>query len=150
MEENLPELRDIHLPDGVSVWPPAYGWYVILLSAIAIFLLYELYRIWRRKSKKLYALRLLAQADNFEIVTAARQMSEILRRICIFKYPQAAVLFGKAWIDFLNNHTQTPVSGQAALLLSDAPYISIKSTRFNMDDLEELRRFCQNWIGENL
>lgn len=150
MDNNLPELRDIHLPDGVSVWPPAYGWYVILLSVIGIFLLYELYRLWRRKSKKLYALRLLAQANNFKVVAAARQMSEILRRICIFKYPEAAALFGKPWIDFLNNHTKMPISGKAALLLSDAPYISVKSTRFNAEDLEELRRFCQNWIGENL
>ena len=30
MEQNLPELRDIHLPEGVSAFPPAYGWWVIL------------------------------------------------------------------------------------------------------------------------
>ena len=58
MEENLPELRDIHLPDGVSIWPPAYGWFVILLSIAAVFLLYELYRLWRRKSKKLYVFKI--------------------------------------------------------------------------------------------
>ena len=150
MEENLPELRDIHLPDGVSIWPPAYGWFVILLLIAAVFLLYELYRLWRRKSKKLYALRLLAQTQQFEVVASARQMSEILRRICIFKYPGAASLFGKNWIEFLNKHTKKPISGQAAILLSDAPYISIKSSRFTAEDLEELRQFCRAWIGENL
>lgn len=27
--DNLPELRDIHVPDGVSAFPPAYGWWVV-------------------------------------------------------------------------------------------------------------------------
>lgn len=59
MNENLPELRDIHLPDGVSAWPPAYGWWVILLGIVAVVILVELVTVIRRKSKKLYALHLL-------------------------------------------------------------------------------------------
>ena len=35
--DNLPELRDIHLPsDGVSIFPLAYGWWGLLLLAIAM------------------------------------------------------------------------------------------------------------------
>ena len=36
LDNNLPELRDIHLPDGVSAFPPAYGWWVILATIIAL------------------------------------------------------------------------------------------------------------------
>ena len=60
MEQNLPELRDIHLPEGVSAFPPAYGWWVILGGILLLLLLTELFLIVRRKSKKRYALYLLA------------------------------------------------------------------------------------------
>lgn len=51
MEQNLPELRDIHLPEGVSAFPPAYGWWVILGGILLLLLLTELFLIVRRKSK---------------------------------------------------------------------------------------------------
>lgn len=150
MENNLPELRDIHLPSGISVWPPAYGWLVIAAAVILAVILYEIWKMWRRKSKKLYALRLLEKANSREVVASARQMSEILRRICIYKYPDAASIFGRKWIDFLNRHSKKKLTEQAALLLSDSPYISIQSNQFSSEDLEELRNFCREWIGENL
>lgn len=150
MQENLPELRDIHLPDGVSIWPPAYGWWVIIGALAVIIALYEVWRFWRRKNKKLYALRLLGKVQEQNVVQSAREMSEILRRICVFKYPEAATIFGKSWIDFLNNHSKLKISGNDALLLSDAPFISIQSQTFNSQNLEAVRKFCQAWIGENL
>ena len=52
--DNLPELRDIHLPEGVSAFPPAYGWWVILFGVLLLFGLYELWKLWRRKSPYLY------------------------------------------------------------------------------------------------
>ena len=64
MEQNLPELRDIHLPDGVSLFPPAYGWWVILGSVLLLLALIELFLILRRKSKKRYALYLLQHIDR--------------------------------------------------------------------------------------
>lgn len=48
MMDNLPELRDIHIPDGVSAFPPAYGWWVVLAGVVALFLLAELFLILRR------------------------------------------------------------------------------------------------------
>lgn len=51
MEQNLPELRDIHLPEGVSAFPPASGWWVILGGILLLLLLTELFLIVRRKSK---------------------------------------------------------------------------------------------------
>ena len=59
MQDNLPQLRDIHLPDGVSAWPPAYGWFVLAGALILTIVLIRLTLVLRRKSKKRYALRLL-------------------------------------------------------------------------------------------
>lgn len=150
MPDNLPELRDIHLPtEGVSMFPPAYGWYVILASFAAFILLFKLFQYLRLKSKKRYALNLLNQFPQNDIEAAA-QMSLILRRICVLKYHEAAALFGDAWIKFLNDHSKKKLSPQAAVLLGDAPYISSKSNKFNAQDVAELRKFCIEWIGENL
>ena len=148
--DNLPELRDIHLPEGVSAFPPAYGWWIILLGFLLMFGLYRLWKLWRQKSKKLYALRLLDSIKAANIVEEAREMSEILRRICIFKYPEAAALFGRPWIDFLNSHSREKLEGKAAELLIDAPYIHPATKTFVQTDADKLREYCQSWIGENL
>lgn len=70
--DNLPELRDIHLPDGVSVFPPAYGWWVILGGVVLAFVLAEIFILVRRKSKKLYALRLLNNTEGRGVVPGRR------------------------------------------------------------------------------
>lgn len=149
MQDNLPQLRDIHLPDGVSAWPPAYGWFVLAGALILTIVLIRLTLVLRRKSKKRYALRLL---QNFpeNNMRAAVEMSEILRRICVLKYKNAASLFGRAWIDFLNGKTKHPLEDKTARLLLDAPYASSASPTYTAEDIAALRTFCQNWIGENL
>lgn len=149
MDSNLPDLRDIHLPsEAVSVWPLAYGWWVILLTIISILLLVWLTMFLRRKSKKIYALKILSslRANNRDSII---KMSEILRRICVYKYPQATSLFGQQWIDFLNLHCSHKISGSVADLLISAPYM--KATSFiNTKDITKLRDFCSSWVGENL
>jgi hypothetical protein len=148
--DNLPELRDIHLPiGGVSVFPPAYGWWVILLLAVFLLLLIWLVRLMMQKSKKRYALEFLDKEPHNDI-TSAINMSGILRRICIYKYSHAVTLFGKDWIDFLNAHGKRQISGKTAQLLIDAPYINKESKTYSFLDINDLYYFCKSWIEENL
>lgn len=149
MQDNLPELRDIHLPESISAFPPAYGWWVILAGIVLLVCLFYLIKKLRRRSKKRYALSLL-EAYSADTIAAAAGMSEILRRICLLKYKQAAALFGKEWIEFLNQHSKQKLSAKAAELLINAPYINSDSKIYHQADIAGLRRFCQNWIGENL
>lgn len=150
MPDNLPELRDIHLPDGVSAFPPAYGWWVILATVIAIVFLIYIIGIIRRKSKKLYALHLLQNIYSSNTIASAVEMSNLLRRICIFKYKEAITLSGDEWIKFLNSKAKKHLVGKAAELLLNAPYIPQNSKGFAQSDVIALRQFCKNWIGENL
>ncbi len=150
MPDNLPELRDIHLPDGVSAFPPAYGWWIILATIIALVTLVYMISIIRRKSKKLYALHLLQNIYCNNTIASAVEMSGLLRRICIFKYKEAITLSGTNWINFLNSKTKKPLADKTAELLLNAPYIPQNSKGFAQSDVIALRQFCKNWIGENL
>ena len=149
-ENNLPELRDIHLPQGVDFFPIAYGWWVILAGILGLVALFFLIRFLRKKSKKLYALYLLKNITPTNPVIAAAQISVILRRICVFKYKEAATLAGNDWLQFLNAKTQKPLAGKAAELLLEAPYIPQNSKAFARADALNLQNFCKRWIGENL
>lgn len=150
VSNNLPQLRDIHLPNGVSVWPLAYGWWIILAGLITLVVLCCLWKYIRRKSKKLYALHLLEKLKDKNTIKSAADMSEILRRICVYKYPQAVSLSGKAWIDFVETHCKTKLKKQERDLLLNAPYMPDDIGDFSDDDVSGLQSFCHNWIGENL
>lgn len=150
MPDNLPDLRDIHLPDGVSSFPPAYGWWVVLFGLLLAFVMIKLIKIARIKSKKLYALRLLKAIDKKNLIKAAADMSEILRRICVYKYPDAIVLKGNEWIDFLHFHCKSKLSKKTTELLLSAPYMPYDNHVYNLEDIDKLQGFCQQWIGENL
>ena len=106
--------------------------------------------IIRKQSKKLYARYLLNKFAKENTLTSAVAMSEILRRICIKKYPEAVALSGQKWTDFLISKGKHKLSEQALLLLQTAPYRSKEETSFAPHDISDLRRFCHDWIGENL
>ncbi len=150
MPDNLPELRDIHIPHDISNFPLGYGWLVILFTIIFAWLFYKLIRLAVTKSKKLYALKLVKNIPTVNIQKSASNMSEILRRICVYKYPEALVLSGKDWIEFLNKNTKAKLDDKTAKLLADAPYMPQNSKTYNSKDLTNLQNFCLKWIGENL
>jgi len=150
MNDNLPELRDIHLPDGVDWFPPAYGWFVLAILLILLPFAFKIFKKLRTKSKKLYALHLLNRIPENKIIPAAVSASELLRRICVYKYPEASVMAPSEWVRFLDAHCSQKISQRAYFLLADAPYIAKNSTIYNAADFEQLRAFCRRWIGENL
>ncbi|MBR1605220.1 MAG: DUF4381 domain-containing protein [Alphaproteobacteria bacterium] len=150
MNDNLPELRDIHLPEGVSFFPPAYGWYVIVITVILCVVMVKLYKMWVQKSRKKYALKILAELDTDEIITSVARISELLRRICIYRYPQAVALSGEDWWNFIARHSQVKLSTSSKDLLLNAPYMNIKSQKYQTQNLQEITSFAQSWIGENL
>ena len=150
MPDNLPELRDIHIPQDLSSFPMGYGWWVIVLICIFSLIAYKFVRFAIVKSKKRYALSLLKNIALDNVQKSASAMSEILRRICVYKYPQALVLSGNEWVEFLNKNTKSKLEGKASRLLVDAPYMPSNSKTYDAKTLQELKMFCLKWIGENL
>ena len=148
--DNLPEIRDIYIPESVSIFPLAYGWWVIL-SAFILFIVFIKFFIWGiRKSRKIYALNQLKKINVVKPVPAAVQMSELLRRICHFKYKEATALYGKEWLEFLNTHSSKEISGDEAKLLVYAPFMQQEDMLYSVETATKLKSFCRQWIGANL
>lgn len=112
--EALAELRDWHLPDPVSWWPPAFGWWLVAVL-ILIALIVARSRGWqwqhwpRRTVLQRAARRELAQLQR-ELETSGDRrrylaaVSRLLRRLALAQYPAAQVagLTGEAWLAFLD------------------------------------------------
>ena len=103
-QESLP-LRDIHLPEAVSWWPPAIGWWVcLLLLALLSVVLFTLYR-YRKSSSLNKRVREEISAisedyqDHLDGHRLIRDLSIFFRRVGIsyLTREQAAGELGPSW-----------------------------------------------------
>lgn len=148
--DNLPEIKDLHIPDGVSIFPLAYGWWIILGIILCLFLFIKFFLWIIKTSRKYYARKELNSIETSSPITAAIKISDLLKRICAIKYKEASVLYGQKWIDFLNHHTQHKLQGNACDLLMQAPFMKPTSLQYTQTDAEQLKQFAYLWIGANL
>jgi hypothetical protein len=150
-------LRDIHLPDAISWWPPAPGWWILLgmlvVSAVTVYLLRTFYLSRRVKRSALDELqsirRQYEQTRNQKQL--AEQLSILMRRASISFHPrsEAASLTGKNWLDYLDSTSKQPGFNQeAGQLLISAPYLPADHTTSNETaaNAEVLVRLCENWL----
>jgi hypothetical protein len=143
-------LRDIHLPDPVSWWPPAPGWWLLLLTAIGLGIALSYW--WRTRSRR--RLLQLAQheltqiehnyAQSHDTGRALQQISMLLRRIALSRYPRADVagLTGERWLQFLDSTLpDRPFTQGSGRSLADAPYRPSAEL-----DIQALFVLCHQWI----
>lgn len=155
--ELLAQLADIHLPEPVSFWPPAIGWWI--LAAIALLLLVLAVRrlaAMRRQQKICqYAVAELqrcydafSQADP-ALVEQARldyvnQFNTVVRRVALVHYPQSNVasLDGAQWVDFIRQ------KGESSLMTEEIA-AALQFGRFQKRcdvDVDAMQRFGQQWV----
>ncbi len=146
------ELRDIHLPDPVSWWPPALGWWMVLLvTLLFVIILFWLRKRWleKKRSAKVIARQELGliqkkyqqQPDQHQLV---EDLSVLLRRACLSVFPRedSAGLTGEKWLGFLDDVMKDKqfLEGAGRSLIT-APYK--KEPRINA---EQLIAVCKDWI----
>jgi hypothetical protein len=127
-------LRDIHLPEAVSWWPPAYGWWLLalalgVLAGVAWWLARRRPARRRAASMRESALRELDAAKaRYQVSGDARAavaaMSVLLRRFALSLAPreQVAALTGQQWQQWLRGRCDDPEFRATAATLTDLPY----------------------------
>ena len=147
----LAQLRDIHLPPPVSLWPPAPGWWLLALMLLALLLGLSrvLWRQWQQRRLRARVLRELAAlpaTDDCQALIAG--VSALLKRVALRRFPreQVADLTGTPWLEFLDH---TGGGGQfvdgAGRVLAQGPYALAPPC-----DGPALRAVARTWLTKNL
>ncbi len=148
----LNQLRDIHMPEPVSWWPMAIGWYLLIAFILIItgLVSYKLYRRYMNHRAKHQALRLLAdyrrdyeKEKNSQLISA--RLSELLRRVALAYYPRArvAALTGDEWIDFLNSSAKQVDFNPVRNMLLEMPFQAKQNS-----SLKPLFTRTEKWIKQ--
>ncbi len=149
MAVSLHDLHDVHLPEPVSMWPPAIGWYllsalIVLVSALGLFIAYRYWSKARAKKYALKQLKVLRQNTNLTPNTVIRESACLLRRVAIHYHADKNIagLTGNAWIEFLNDSSGSDLfTTESARLLLEGPYNpTIK------DNYPDLITAIESWI----
>ncbi|MBT8130570.1 MAG: DUF4381 domain-containing protein [Gammaproteobacteria bacterium] len=151
--ESLP-LRDIHLPEPVSWWPPAPGWWLLLIAGIIIIAGLLVFR--RISNSRLLKRTVIAELNtvreayhqNHDPVELVKSLSTLMRRASISFYPRgtAASLTGQDWLKYLDStSTRKDFEHGNGRILATAPYLPANS-RIDVD-LEDLLSLCENWLN---
>lgn len=161
-EDPLSQLRDIHLPEPVTFWPPAPGWWVLLVLILIglVFLYRHAIAAMIQRRKLANTLRELDEAyENYEELAAfdhkqnqagldyLANVNILLNRVALVFYPDtpAGQLTGSAWLSFLDQHgNTTDFSTGAGTLLADGIYRRNFDT--NNSDAKALHALAKKWI----
>lgn len=151
LQEQLKDLRDIHLPDPVSFWPLAPGWWalVIIVPLLYFVIRYIVRRMMMPKYKKLAIKELSNIETNYGISNDAHgtcgEISLLIRKALVAKLgnKEVAGLVTEEWLAYLDklSHTDCFTNGPGRVLVS-APY----STKSDVD-IEELLSATKKLLG---
>ncbi|WP_394690580.1 DUF4381 domain-containing protein [Hoeflea sp.] len=125
----LEQLKDIHLPEPISWWPLAPGWWALIGGVIVLIIATCTVIAARRRTVRYAALRQLqklqaAQHDKPLSPELATEISVLLRRIALRMAPEQLIgpAHGEAWETYLINQPGG-LPSQIAHYLAFAPYI---------------------------
>ena len=148
------QLRDIHLPDSMLWWPPAFGWW--LVACLIILILVGGWLIYRRtlmpsilkSAKAEIALIFDAHQSHQNSQELIQQLSIALRRIGISYSPRykTAGLTGDDWYQQLNQLAKGhPLSQETIFILQHHPYQ--KGSHLEAVQIHTLQQQIKSWVS---
>ena len=147
------QLRDIHLPEPISWWPLAPGWWIALVILIILALLIvTIKKIRERKRTQKAALTELEKIRHFyqqddDAVALIRSLSTLMRRASISFYPRhdASALTGDNWLSYLDNTARKKgFLHSDGKVLASAPYLP--ENHCPSINTEALLSLCEDWL----
>lgn len=98
MNNSLSELKDIHIPDTVNFWPPAYGWWLVAFSTLVLLSLIVVLLIKRHmRGRAKRQAKQEIRALSFESGAWRLGLNSIVKRVLMSYYPTLPVqqLYGE-------------------------------------------------------
>jgi len=145
MNPALAELKDIHLPEDVSWWPLAPGWWILaglltlLIVSLFLFIRYKRANAWRKTA--LIELDSIINAEADDAFT--RHISQLTRRCALVLATKSgnantiAKLEGIAWADYLSS----------SMPRDTAEWLAIDRYKSNSRmDKQQIQRDIRAWI----
>ncbi len=153
----LDQLKDIHTPDAIGLWPPAIGWYLVAAFLIAALVLAGVI-LWRRWQQNAYRRAALRECDDIEREitagsdsrAAAIRIATLLKRtaLSVFRRAEVASLSGDAWILFLESKaSEAHFSITSSQLLIEASFR--ENPPDNQSDVARLLDEARRWIRKH-
>lgn len=144
----LAQLKDIQLPDAVSAWPPAPGWWILAAVILMLAIWVCLIAVKRKKQNRYrqHALHEIQQLSNPE--TTLTDINALLKRVALVAYPDqpVAALNGDQWVNFLYRSCPQ-LGGNTFMLLAQGPYQN--PSNISVADIEALKSHCITWIKKH-
>ena len=155
----LDQLRDIHLPEPISWWPPAPGWWILALagSALAVWLLRWLYRRYKAKHYRRQALAQLKELKELKELQAGSDSQDQLRALfvllkqtatCAYPNRQPSSMAIDPFVEFLRFSCNQSVFSQPTGELQTLLYA--KQTSEQSQDIEALFEDARIWIKAHM
>jgi hypothetical protein len=151
MEASQLPLKDIHIPQAISGWPPAIGWWLLALLIVLLIAgsFWLVKRLTRKTAVKTAKHLMLTLKQNTEIDNQQKlvELSKLMRRVAMSNLPRDKVagLTGRDWLLFLDHSVQGALfSDGIGQLLAAAPY---RKTQPSDDQISQLISLCQDWLN---
>ncbi len=147
----LADLRDIHLPEAVSAWPPGPAYYALIALIIVCLLLFIKYKQRQRyTAPRRQALLELEQIKSAYLQTpdtkeTASKITALLKRVALVYHPRVDVasLHGQDWLHFLEATSQHIDFQAVQKSLIDTPF-----NPHATEDLTPLLNAASGWIKQ--
>jgi len=144
-------LRAIHLPEPISWWPPAFGWwlalgavFLLLLAGVVILQRYLKPALRKEASKMLDQIEKTFQ-ENEDASECLSELSKLLRRAVLSqnKSLKIAGVTGEAWLELLDQPlSQKEFSQGPGRILLSGPYLP----QVDKGEAAVLIQLCRKWV----
>ena len=102
----LQQLKDIHLPNSVSIYPLAPVWYVFMILIILASILSIIWLIHKKRKQRQIAsiYKMLDDIENQDSEDILGQTSILIKRVAVMKFgsQKPHTLYGEEWLMFLD------------------------------------------------
>lgn len=146
----LAQLKDIHLPEPVSWWPPAPLWWLLaaIILGLCIWLFIRRRRQQRQQAYRQDALQLWRQLPADSGREQCQAINILLKRTALHAYgPECATLHGELWLEFLDASlpgSDSAFSTGPGHILANGPYQPQPEY-----DSEALLALTRRWLKEH-